>query len=146
MAMAILQQRADAAGMAIEVSSAGTHDWQTGRPAHPHTIAELSAHGIELDHAARTFHADDFADVDLVLAMDARNAGDLRRLAPTRGGRAKIYLIRDFDPSRPHDREVPDPYYGGPGDYQRVFDMLDAASAGLIARIRTGGPPPWTHP
>ncbi len=142
MAMAILRQRAGAAGIAIDVSSAGTSDWHTGRPAHPHTIAELSARGIEIDHAARTFRVDDFADVDLVLAMDARNADDLRRLAPTRGARAKIYLIRDFDPLRPHDREVPDPYSGGREDYQRVFAMLDAASVGLLARIRADGPPP----
>jgi protein-tyrosine phosphatase len=33
-------------------------------------------------------------------------------------------------------REVPDPYYGGPAGFDRVFDLVEAASEGLLAEIR----------
>jgi protein-tyrosine phosphatase len=143
MAAALLRDRAKSLGVSMDVSSAGTSDWHPGRPAHPHAVAELSAHGIHLSHAARTFRATDFADLDLVLAMDAQNVEHLRTLAPRRGDIAKIYLIRDFDRARPENREVPDPYYGGAADFRRVFRMLNAACLGLLARIRRDGPPPW---
>ena len=30
------------------------------------------------------------------------------------------------------EREVPDPYYGGPAGFERVIDMLEDASQGLL--------------
>jgi protein-tyrosine phosphatase len=146
MAAAILRERAAAAGTPMTVSSAGTGTWHTGNPAHPATVAELAARGITIAHAARTFRAADFAELDLVLAMDHANAAHLEALAPTPDARATIHLIRDFDPAGPRGREVPDPYYGGPADYRTVFDMLDAACRGLVERLATEGPPPWARP
>ena len=32
--------------------------------------------------------------------------------------------------------EVPDPYYGGPGGFERVLDMVEAAARGLLAQLR----------
>ncbi|VAX04279.1 Low molecular weight protein tyrosine phosphatase, partial [hydrothermal vent metagenome] len=34
-----------------------------------------------------------------------------------------------------HD-EVPDPYYGGPLGFERVLDMIEEASAGLLQDIQ----------
>ena len=31
-------------------------------------------------------------------------------------------------------REVPDPYYGGPGGFERVLDLVEDVSQGLLAR------------
>jgi protein-tyrosine phosphatase len=146
MAAAFLRERAAATGTPMTVTSAGTGTWHTGKPAHPATVAELAARGITIDHAARTFRTADFAELDLVLAMDHANAAHLEALAPTAHARATIHLIRDFDPGGPLGREVPDPYYGGPADYRTVFDMLDAACRGLVERLATDGPPPWARP
>jgi len=143
MAAAILRERAASSAMPVAITSAGTATWHTGKPAHPASVAELTARGIPIVHAARTCQADDFAARDLVLAMDHSTAAHLDALAPTPDLRRKIQLIRDFDPAGPAGREVPDPYSGGPADYRRVFDMLDAACRGLIDRITTQGPPPW---
>jgi protein-tyrosine phosphatase len=143
MAAAILRTRAAAAGIPMAITSAGTGTWHTGTPAHPATVAELTARGITITHAARTFRAADFAALDLVLAMDQRNAEHLQALAPNPHAQRKIHLIRDFDPAGPPGRVVPDPYGGGPGDFRRVFDMLDDACRGLIDRLATLGPPPW---
>jgi protein-tyrosine phosphatase len=30
------------------------------------------------------------------------------------------------------DKDVPDPYYGGPQDFERVLDMLEDAARGLL--------------
>jgi protein-tyrosine phosphatase len=140
MAAAILRTRATAAGLPMLVSSAGTGSWHTGRPAHPATVAELATRGIAITHAARTFTARDFAQLDLVLAMDHANLAHLDAIAPTAADRSKIRLIRDFDPAGPAGLHVPDPYYGGPEDYRAVFEMLDAACGGLIASVIDGAP------
>ncbi len=96
-----------------------------------------------MDGRARQFEAADFARLDLVLAMDAQNAADLRALAPDAAAAAKVRLLREFDPSamgRPADGEVsvPDPYYGGPDGFTDVFDMVDAACRGLLEHLRAG--------
>ena len=41
----------------------------------------------------------------------------------------------DFAPDWP-DREVPDPYYGGPDGFERVMDMIEAAAQGLLVHLR----------
>jgi protein-tyrosine phosphatase len=33
-------------------------------------------------------------------------------------------------------REVPDPYYGGEQGFERVLDMVEEASQGLLAHLR----------
>ena len=130
--------------MPIVAASAGTAGWHTGRPAHPATVAEPTAPGIPSAHAARTFHAAEFADLDLILAMDHTHLAHLDGLAPSATARAKLHLIRDFDTSGPPGREVRDPYGAGPERYREVFEMLDAACGGLLVRICAAGPPPWT--
>jgi protein-tyrosine phosphatase len=93
-----------------------------------------------MDGSARRFEADDFARFDLVVAMDARNAADLRALAPDAQARAKVRLMREFDPAAPRGAEVPDPYYGGDDGFAEVFEMVDAAARGLVAHLRAGPP------
>ncbi|MFN8122887.1 MAG: low molecular weight protein-tyrosine-phosphatase [Thermoleophilia bacterium] len=138
MAAAVMAHRAAEAGVAVQVDSAGTAGWHVGEPADPRTAAELRRRGVPLTHAARQFAAGDFARFDLVLAMDADNARNLRRLAPSPEDAAKVRLLREFDPaSRDGDRDVPDPYYGGDDGFRRVFDMVDAACLGLIRTLRS---------
>jgi protein-tyrosine phosphatase len=33
------------------------------------------------------------------------------------------------------EEDVPDPYYGGPLGFERVLDLVDEASRGLIAEL-----------
>jgi protein-tyrosine phosphatase len=46
--------------------------------------------------------------------------------------------VRLFLEFAPHmgTEEVPDPYYGGDSGFERVFDLVDAASRGLLDEIR----------
>jgi len=138
-----MRHRVAAAGLEDEIliESAGTGAWHVGSPPDARAHAEARGRGIAMGGRARRFEATDFDRLDLVLAMDAQNAADLRALAPDPEAAAKVRLFREFDPRAGGDLSVPDPYYGGPEGFAEVFEMTDAASAGLIAHLRTWTPP-----
>jgi protein-tyrosine phosphatase len=82
---------------------------------------------------ARQVIGQDFLVFDYILAMDAANLAELRRLAPARM-RAHLGLFLEFAPECGRD-EVPDPYYGGAEDFDRVLDLCEAAADGLLRRL-----------
>ena len=119
----------------IEIDSAGTHAYHVGNP--PDTRAQHTANtrGIDLsDLRARQARSEDFEEFDYVIAMDKDNYRSLKLISP-KGMVDKLYLFLDFAPSI-RQREVPDPYYGGPEGFEKVFDMVDAAAKGLLLDIR----------
>lgn len=125
----------------VSVDSAGTGGWHAGQAADSRARAEARRRGIAMEGVARQFTRGDFARFDLVVAMDADNAADLRRLAPTDAAREKVVLLRSFDAASRDDLDVPDPYYGGPEGFSTVFDVVDAACRGLLEHVRTLTPP-----
>jgi protein-tyrosine phosphatase len=56
-------------------------------------------------------------------------------MAPDAAARAKVRLLRSYDPHASEGAEVPDPYYGGSDGFERVLDICEAACAGLIADL-----------
>jgi protein-tyrosine phosphatase len=120
----------------IAVDSAGTGDWHLGEPRDRRSRAVGAARGIPLTGEARQFTARDFDRYDHVLAMDRSNRDELLRMARNDQDRAKVRLLRSFDPAAPPDAEVPDPYYGGPRGFEEVFDICEAACRGLIDHLR----------
>ena len=74
--------------------------------------------GIALEGAARQIERSDFAEFDLILAMDASNVADLRRIAPDEAERARrsgccANSAGGSGPQSDRALDVPDPYYGG---------------------------------
>lgn len=125
------------AGLAerIEIDSAGTHAYHVGESPDARAQSTAVRRGIDIsDLKARRAETADFEEYDYILAMDQDNYHGLSHIAPD-GGHDKIYLFMDFA-STARSREVPDPYYGGPDGFERVFDMVEDASAGLLAEIR----------
>jgi protein-tyrosine phosphatase len=131
----------------IELDSAGTGSWHAGSPPDARAAAAARARGVTLEGSARTVSRDDFDDFDLLLAMDRANMRVLRQLAPDDQARAKVRLLREFDPaSAPHgkdgtareDLDVPDPYYGATGGFDEVFELVQAACKGLLEQLRSG--------
>jgi protein-tyrosine phosphatase len=120
----------------ISVASAGTGDWHVGDPRDRRSQAVGAARGFVLAGSAQQFTTADFDRYELVIAMDRSNREELLRLARTERDRAKVRLLRSFDPAAPRDAEVPDPYYGGPRGFEDVFDLCEAACRGLIAHLR----------
>jgi protein-tyrosine phosphatase len=66
--------------------------------------------------------------------MDERNRADLVALADSAEDRAKIALLRDFDPNA-SETSVPDPYMGGARGFEEVFERCEAACRGLMAEL-----------
>jgi low molecular weight protein-tyrosine phosphatase len=127
----------------VELDSAGTGSWHVGSAPDARASAAARGRGVALDGAARQVSAQDFAEFDLLLAMDGDNARDLLRLAPHERAREKVRLLREFDPDPPdpRDLDVPDPYYGARGGFEEVFDLVHAACEGLLEAIRGGRVP-----
>jgi protein-tyrosine phosphatase len=122
----------------VSVDSAGTGDWHVGSPPDPRATSAAAGRGISLTSRGRQVSVDDFRSADLLLAMDSRNAQDLRALAPDAAGRDKVRLLRSFDPASvgTGELDVPDPYTGDADGFQLVLDQVEAACAGLLAEIR----------
>ena len=125
---------------AVEVDSAGTGAWHLGDPPDARATAAAQARGIALAGAARQVAPDDFAGYDLILAADRSNLRDLEAVLPA-GARARLHLLREFDPASAGapDLDVPDPYYGGDDGFEHVLDLVDAACRGLLDQLRADG-------
>jgi protein-tyrosine phosphatase len=123
-------------GDQIEVESAGTGSWHIGEKADRRARATAAARGVMLESRAQQFGEADFDRLDYILVMDVGIKNALARLAPSDEARAKLHLLRSFDPASPPDAPVPDPYYGGPDGFEDVFDICEAACRGLLAHIR----------
>jgi protein-tyrosine phosphatase len=121
----------------VQVESAGTGAWHVGSAPDRRASDAARARGVELAGHARQVRAEDFEDFDLLLAMDGENASELRRLAPGEEERAKVRLLREFDPASAGaaDLDVPDPYYGATGGFDQVYELVHAACAGLLEQI-----------
>ena len=122
------------AGIAADVASAGTESYHIGEGADPRAIEMAEAHGYPLaQHRARQVRAADFDDFDLVLAMDRVNLRALQRHRARPDAREAELFLRHvgFDGLD----EVPDPYYGGRRDFERVLDLARRGSALLIERL-----------
>ena len=137
LAEGVFRHRVAEAGLQdrFRIASAGTGGWHVGDPPDPRSRAVAEARGVSLEgQTAQRVSPSDFDDFDLIVAMDRSNLSDLQRSA---GGdrRASLVLLRDYDPE-PGDGEVPDPYYGGPGGFDRVFDMVDRCCARLLDTLR----------
>ena len=84
----------------------------------------------------RQFDRRDYDHFDLIVAMDGDNKSDLlsfSSLAPAH--RAKVKLLREFDPQADGLLDVPDPYYGGPDGFENVYQMIERAARRLLDSI-----------
>jgi len=118
----------------ISIDSAGTHAYHIGEQPDSRSQATARTHGVDLSvQRARKAILDDFDRFDYVIAMDRSNFEDLKHLRnPDQP--ANLHLFMEFAESWDND-EVPDPYYGGSNGFERVFDMVQSASEGLLAHI-----------
>jgi protein-tyrosine phosphatase len=125
----------------IEVDSAGTGGYHIGKPPDERATEAASKRSIVLEGAARQFGPDDFDSADLILAMDEENRRDLLDIAPDDEARAKVRMLREFDPSSVEsgDLDVPDPYYGCEQGFEHVLDLVEAATRGLVDELRSSG-------
>lgn len=129
----------------FRVDSAGTGGWHAGSPPDPRSLAVAARYGVRLDTCARQVRpAEDFAPPSddrgfhWILGMDRDNCERLIRLGAPQD---RVRLLRTFDPAHadePADSallETPDPYYGGPEGFDRMYEMIHAACEGLLDHL-----------
>jgi protein-tyrosine phosphatase len=120
----------------VYADSAGTHSYHIGAPPDARGQATALRRGADLRRLrARQVTEADFAEFDYVLAMDRDNLDHLLALCRDPRLQSRIQLFLDYAPEMP-EREVPDPYYGELGGFERVMDLVEAAAQGLLVRIR----------
>lgn len=131
----VMRAKLAAAGLDIEVDSAGTHGWHAGEPPDERSQEHARRRGYDLSPLrARQLVAEDFERFDLVLAMDGDNLAHAERLCPPTQ-RHRLKLLLDYAPQTGR-RHVPDPYYGGAAGFEEVLDLVEAACDGLLAQLR----------
>jgi protein-tyrosine phosphatase len=117
----------------VFVDSAGTGSWHVGSPPDDRAQRSASARGLDLSsQRARRISPDDCEEFDYVLTMDEQN---YRTVASFCRGKAVVRPFLDYAPHSP-EREIPDPYGGGPDGFERVLDLVEEASEGLLDDIR----------
>lgn len=127
-AEAVLRHLAAEEGVELTVASAGIGDWHIGSAPDERAQHHAKGRGYDLSALrARQVTIGDFAEFDLILAMDRSHLRKLKRMAPA----AYRHKVRLFVP----EQDVPDPYYGGPEGFEQVLDLVEAACRDLLREL-----------
>jgi len=122
----VLRHLARRKNVEIRVESAGTHGYHVGEAPDERAQHHARRRGYDLSaQRARRVAARDFAEFDLIVAMDRGHLAILGRACPAEH-RHKLRLLLE-------ERDVPDPYYGGPEGFEHVLDLVEAACGELLA-------------
>ena len=131
----VFRHHVESAGLAdrIEIDSAGTHAYHVGEPPDRRARAAAERRGMSLEGIyARRVDVRDYERFDYIIAMDEDNLYRLRQEAPDRHT-ANLHLFLEF--AAAEEVEVPDPYYGGAAGFERVLDLVEDASKGLLKKL-----------
>jgi len=131
----VFRHHVEQAGLAerIVADSAGTHAYHVGDPPDRRAKAAAERRGIALgDLRARRVSDADFERFDYIVAMDRDNLERLKDQSPEEY-HPKVRLFLEF--SSAQVQEVPDPYYGGAAGFERVLDLVEEASRGLLETL-----------
>ena len=121
----------------IHIDSAGTHAYHVNEPPDRRARAAAERRGYSLDRIqARRVEPGDFERFDYVIAMDRDNLALLTGQSDVTH-HDKIRLFLDYADAA--QDEVPDPYYGGAAGFERVLDLVEDASRGLLEVLRKNG-------
>lgn len=119
----------------FQVDSAGTGNWHAGQQPDERSVATAKNRGLDIScQKARQIKKSDFTDFDHIYVMDTSNYRDVLALAHDEGAKAKVKLMMDeVFPGQKVD--VPDPYFGGPEGFDKVYDMLDEACTVVASKL-----------
>jgi protein-tyrosine phosphatase len=118
----------------IQCDSAGTSDYHVGAAPDIRMTQAASKSGVTLTGRSRQFEILDFNTFDFILAMDRANYQSLILLDRTGQFKDKVRLMCDFCQTF-SEKDVPDPYYGGPDGFKYVIDLLMDACNGLLEYV-----------
>ena len=118
----------------VEVDSAGTSGFHEGEAADSRMILHAKRRGYNITSIAREILPGDLDTFDVIVAMDANNYQHLMGMTKNPTQKNKVVMMTDY--SEIYDGDVPDPYYGGSLGFDKVLDILEESSDGLIEEIK----------
>ena len=134
LAEGILKSKTDS--QLIYVDSAGTAGYHIGNNPDQRSVAVAKKYGIDISgQRCRKFNYDDFAEFDIIYAMDLSNYYDILTLTKDKSEMEKVRLLLE-EGSSPI-REVPDPYYGGEDGFEKVFELINQACDTIAEKLNS---------
>ncbi|MBJ7881713.1 low molecular weight protein-tyrosine-phosphatase [Gelidibacter salicanalis] len=119
----------------FEIDSAGTGDYHIGKLPDHRSIATAKANGIDISsQRCRQFQQSDFDVYDIIYVMDHSNYDNVVTLARDADDVSKVKLILE-DVASADSLEVPDPYWGGAEDFNKVYALLDYACDKIAVKL-----------
>jgi protein-tyrosine phosphatase len=135
LADALLRDKVAKNGLNVTVDSAGTSAYHIGNQPDERTQKNAAKHNLDLSFLrARQFQKEDFQNFDLIYVMDRTNQFNVLEMASSDAEREKVKLILEILPDEPLN-EVPDPYYSGEQGFEKVYQLLDAATDAIIEQL-----------
>ncbi|NTS76981.1 low molecular weight phosphotyrosine protein phosphatase [Catenovulum sp. SM1970] len=135
-AEAVFRQKAQQAGLKLKVSSAGTHASNKGNPPDSRSVDAGRQRRYDFtDIASRRVTKEDFEEYDLILVMDSNNFNSLLAKCPFEQLH-KIEYFLSFAKLGRRVRDIPDPYYAGVTAFEKVLDLIEQSSDGLIHYLK----------
>ena len=134
-AEAVFRHKVKQSGLYVGIDSAGTQGYHKGASPDERSVDTGEARGYSFEGiSCRKVTSQDFADFDLILAMDNENINRLKAKCPEEF-QHKLKLFMSYSD---HDEDqVPDPYYGGRKGFEYVLTLIESAADGLIRHIQT---------
>ncbi|MGB0589973.1 MAG: low molecular weight protein-tyrosine-phosphatase [Myxococcota bacterium] len=118
----------------FHVDSCGTGGWHVGEPPDPRSVEVAGRHGVDISgQRSRKLATSDYDAFKWIIAMDRSNHRDIVARSPADSS-GHIVSFMPWVPEAPTP-DVPDPYYGGPGGFDHVYDLLERGMAPLLDAI-----------
>lgn len=118
------------------IDSAGTIGYHEGEPADARMREAARKREVNITSISRPIGPGDFDSFDIIVAMDERNKADIVRARKMwkRGSSLDDNVVKLMCTYCKHhtEKDVPDPYYGGPSGFEKVLDILEDACEGLL--------------
>lgn len=119
----------------VHVESRGTRAFGDGEHADPRSIECAKKHGVDMSgHRVRQISSQDVVDFDLVLCAQIEHVRQVKQMVPIElEDKIKLFL-KSFAPNIGVEN-LPDPYYGKEGGFERVFSLIEQGCRGIIDDI-----------
>lgn len=125
-------------GDKYNVDSAGTAAYHVGESPDVRMRQVAASHGLSYNGRGRQLDFEDFYRFDYIIPMDKSNRDNILSMAKDEIQRAKVHMMREFDPQASPGDAVPDPYYGGIDGFEHVYRIVSRACQGLLEALEAG--------
>lgn len=117
----------------FHIESSGTSDYHVGEAPDVGSQRVVKQRlGVDIaQQRAQQLTSGHLAHFDVLIAMDASNRANARRL----GHHSGIELLRDFEPHPPRGGDVPDPWGGGPTQFEVVYEIVYRCTERLLDEL-----------